>query len=114
MAITEAFTGSETVGTTEHSMTTDTAGPDLTTTDGIFQIWVDVSAMTAGDQYQIRIYEKVTSGGSQLKVFESVLTGVQPGPFVSPSLILLHGWDATLDKLAGTDRALTWSIRSVA
>jgi hypothetical protein len=32
---------------------------------------------------------------------------------VSPTLIVMHGWDATLDKISGTDRAITWSIRTV-
>ena len=32
---------------------------------------------------------------------------------VSPSLILMHGWDVTLDALAGTITVL-WSIRQVA
>ena len=47
MAISEAFTGSETVGTTEHSMTTDTAGPDEETSDGWFQSFLDLGALAA-------------------------------------------------------------------
>lgn len=114
MAISEAFTGSEAVSTTEHSMTTDTAGPDTETSDGVFQIFCDVSDMIAGDQLQIRIYEKVTSGGTQRIVYESILSGAQSQPiWVSPALILLHGWDATLDALAGTI-TVDWSIRKIA
>jgi len=33
--------------------------------------------------------------------------------FVTPSLLLIHGWDMTLLKVAGTDRAIDWSIRAV-
>jgi uncharacterized protein YhhL (DUF1145 family) len=33
---------------------------------------------------------------------------------VSPALVLMHGWDMSLLKTAGTDRAITWSIRKVA
>ena len=43
-------------------MTTDTSGPDVDTTDGVFQIFLDLSDMVAGDELQIRIYEKVRSG----------------------------------------------------
>jgi hypothetical protein len=25
----------------------------------------------------------------------------------------MHGWDVTLDKISGTDAAITWSIRTV-
>lgn len=114
MAIAELYSGTEAVSTTEHSMTTDSAGPDVDTTDGIFQIWLDVSDMVAGDELQIRVYEKVRSGDTQRIVYQSSLFGAQSDPiWVSPSLILLHGWDATLDAIAGTITVL-WSIRQVA
>lgn len=114
MAIAELYSGTEAVGATEHSCTTDTAGPDADTTDGVFQVFLDVSDMIAGDQLQIRVYEKVRSVSTQRIVYEAVLTGAQSEPvWVSPSLILLHGWDVTLDALAGTI-TVDWSIRQVA
>lgn len=114
MAITEAFAGTEAVGATEHSCTTDTSGPDTETSDGVFQVFLDVSDMTTGDILQIRVYEKVQSSSTQRVVYESILTDAQAeGIWVSPSLILLHGWDVTLDALAGTI-TVEWSIRKVA
>lgn len=113
MAIAELYSGTEAVSTTEHSLTTDTAGPDVDTTDGIFQIFLDVNDMVLGDQLQIRVYEKVLSSSTQRLVEEWILTGPQNKPvWVSPSLILLHGWDVTLDALAGTI-TVDWSIRQV-
>jgi hypothetical protein len=114
MAITEAFSGTEAIGTTEHSCTTDTAGPDAETSDGIFQMFLDVSDMVAGDILQIRLYETCRSGDTQRLAKEWILTGVQAEPmWVSDGYILLHGWDFTLDALAGTITVL-WSIRKVA
>jgi len=114
MPITELYSGTEAVGATEHSLTTDTAGPDADTTDGIIQAFLDVSDMIAGDQLQIRIYEKVRAGDTQRIVHQAVLTGAQSDPiWVSPSLILMHGWDVTCDALAGTI-TVNWSIRQVA
>jgi hypothetical protein len=114
MAISEAFAGSEAVSTTEHSLTTDTAGPDVETSDGVFQVFLDVSDMVAGDELQIRVYEKVQAADTQRIVYQSNLVGPQSPPiWVSPSLILLHGWDVTLDAIAGTI-TVTWSIRKVA
>jgi hypothetical protein len=99
MAISEAFSGSETVSTTEHSLTTDTAGPDVETSDGVFQCLLDLSALAAGDEFE----------------YSCMFKGAQASPnWVSPSLVLLHGWDMTLDKIAGTDRNIDWSIRKVA
>lgn len=114
MAITQLYAGSEAVSTTEHSCTTDTAGPDADTTDGIFQVFLDVSDMIAGDQLQIRLYEKVQATGTQRVVFQAILTGAQSEPiWVSPTFILMHGWDVTLNALAGTI-TVEWSIRQVA
>lgn len=114
MAITELYSGTEAVGTTEHSCTTDTAGPDADTTDGVFQVFLDVSDMIAGDQLQIRVYEKVRAGDTQRIVYQAILTGAQSEPiWTCPALILMHGWDVTLDALAGTI-TVNWSIRQVA
>lgn len=114
MAIAQLYSGTKAVDTTEWSLTTDTAGPDADTTDGIFQAFLDVSDMIAGDELQIRIYEKARSGDTQRIVYQSTLVGVQTNPiWVSPSLILMHGWDITCDAIAGTITVL-WSIRQVA
>jgi hypothetical protein len=51
---------------------------------------------------------------SQLVVYDATLIGPQSGPLVIPSLILMHGWDFTVDKIAGTDRSISGSIRKVA
>jgi len=108
---TELYSGTEAVGATEHSCTTDTSGPDADTTAGVIQAFLDVSDMVAGDQLQVRIYEKVRSGDTQRVVYEAILTGAQAQPiWVSPSLILMHGWDVTLDALSGTI-TVHWSIR---
>ena len=113
MPIAELYSGTEAVSTAEHSCTTDTAGPDADTTDGVYQGFFDLTDMIAGDVLQIRVYEKVRAGDTQAIVYEAILSGVQSEKvFVTPSLILLHGWDFTMDAIAGTITVL-WSIRSV-
>jgi len=113
MAIAQLYSGTKAVDTTEWSLTTDTAGPDADTTDGVFQLWLDLSDMIAGDQLQIRLYEKVRAADTQRLSAEWILTGAQTSlAWVSPSVILLHGWDWTLDALAGTITVL-WSIRQL-
>lgn len=115
MAIAELYSGTEAVTTTEWSLTTDTSGPDADTTDGVFQIFLDVSAIAAGDLFRLRIYEKVRSGDTQRVIYDAYIGGPQMTPiWVGPSLILMHGWDVTLIKISGTDRTITWSIRQVA
>lgn len=115
MAVTEAFSGSATMTTNALSLTTNTTGPDTETSDGVFQLFLDVSAMASGDEYKIEFYEKVRSADSQRLFWAITLMHVQSPPiFVSPAMILLHGWDMTVDKIAGTDRTMTWSIRKIA
>lgn len=116
MAITELITGTEAIATTEWSLATDTSYDtgDAQTTDGVFQFFLDVADMVAGDQLQIRVYEKVRAADTQRIVYETILTGAQGSPiWVSPSLVLMHGWDVTCDALAGTI-TVNWSIRQVA
>jgi hypothetical protein len=115
VAIAELYAVTETVSTTEWSFTTDSSGPDSDTTDGVFQGFFDVNALAAGDTYRFRVYEKANSGSTQRVVYESILVGAQTEPlFVTPSLILMHGWDMTWLKVAGTDRSIIGSIRQVA
>lgn len=107
----EAFTGTESVGTTEHSLTTDTSGPDVDTTAGVFQPFLDLNAVAAGDTFQFTVYEKVRTGDTQRKVYVAEFTGAQGTPiWAGPSLLLGVGWDMTLKKIAGTDRTINWRI----
>jgi hypothetical protein len=116
MAISELYSGTEAVSTTEWSLVTDTSYDtgDASTVDGVFQAFLDVSDMVVGDILQVRIYEKCRSGDTQRVAFEAILRDVQSQPiFVTPSLILMHGWDVTCDALVGTITVL-WSVRQVA
>lgn len=112
MAVTEAFAGTETVGGTEWSLTTDTGGPDAETTAGCYQVMLELHNLAAGDTFEFRAYEKVLSSSTQRRFMTAVFSGVQgEAVWVSPAFMLLNGWDFTLIKIAGTDRAINWSIR---
>lgn len=114
MPISEAFSGSETIGTTEWSLTTDTAGPDASTDDGIYQCFLDLSALAAGDVFVLNCYEKILAASIQRLLFTCSFSDAQGDPnWGSPALILLHGWDYTLKKAVGTDRNIDWSIRKI-
>lgn len=117
-----AFSGTHTVSTTEWSMTTDTSGPDTSTATGIFQAYLDMSAMSGSDVFQLNIYEKVLSGGSQVLITSATFSGAPAvsaagssiGGAVTPALTLGIGWDMTLKKIQGTDRSISWRIAQVA
>jgi hypothetical protein len=108
----ELYSGTESIGTTEHSLTTDTSGPDVDTADGWISAVIDFTNLAAGDQVQFTVYEKDRSGGTQRVMYQCFLTGAQGFPvFMSIPFPMLHGWDMTLKKIAGTDRTITWSLR---
>ena len=116
MAISEPYElDGVTVGTTELSIVSGTTALQTVTDDGVYQLWVDAGTMAKADEFIIRVYEKVeATGGTKKVVFAATLADVQSEVFVTPSLILMHGWDMTIQKIAGTDRAFDASIRKVA
>jgi hypothetical protein len=106
-----------TISTSEYSLPADTTSgvPTSQTTDGIFQFFIDLGNMAAGDQYRFRLYEKYASSGTQRLCEEWIFTNAQSKPmFITPSFILGEGWDFTGLRLAGSDRSIPWSIRKVA
>jgi hypothetical protein len=116
MAISEAFAGTAATSATELSLPRNAAysAASPQTTAGVYQIFLDVNGMVAGNEIQIRIYEKVRAADTQRPTYQSNLVGLQsPAHWVSPSLILMNGWDVTLVGIAGTP-TITWSIRKVA
>lgn len=117
MAISEPYElDGVTVGSTELSIVSGTTTlPTPVTDDGVYQLWVDAGNMAKGDEFRIKLYEKVEGTGGTKKVFfQASLLGVQSEIFVTPSFILINGWDMTITKIAGTDRAFDASIRKVA
>jgi hypothetical protein len=108
---------SATIGTSEYSLPADTTSgvPTSQTDDSYLQVWIDFGALAAGDQYRVRLYEKVAgTGATQRLVDEWIVTGAQSKPaWTMPPVLLCHGWDVTVTKLAGTDRSIGWSLRKV-
>lgn len=118
MALSEAFSGGAFVGTTEYDLPNNSTTKSSQTTDGIYQLFLDLSAMTAAESYRLRIYEKILSSDTQKVVEDVTISGVQSEPaYVTPALLLMHGWTFTLTRVAtasGQDRVIYWSIRQVA
>lgn len=116
MAISESFQGSATIGATEYSLPNNAAYStgSARTEDGAYQLFLDLNALVAGDEYELAVYEKVNSGATQRKIVAvQRIVGPPPEPIlVLPTLMLIHGWDFTLKKISGTDRTITWSIRT--
>jgi len=114
MPIAQPFSGTATISTTEYSLTNKSTTIAAQTSVGIFQLYLDVSAMVAGDTYAIYRREKAIAGGTQVVGITTSITGVQANKlWVSDPLVLANGWDFTMKRTAGVDRSFSWSIRQI-
>ena len=117
MALSEAYTGTNGSWATEFSLTNASTTIATQTTDGVYQVVLDLSAMALGDTYEFRAYEK-TRGADTQRVLQYFVfnhaRGSDGAIWYSEPVMLLNGWDYTLKRTAGSDRTITWSVRSVA
>jgi hypothetical protein len=114
MAISEPYTGTVAVSSVEWSMTSGTSALGAITDDGIYQLWLDQNDMILADELEVRLYEKVRSGDTQRQVHMWKFKHAQTDKnWVSPTVILIHGWEMTLKATVGTITVL-WSIRKIA
>lgn len=115
MAISQPYSGTLTVSTTELSLISGTSTLQSSTTAGIYELMLDLSALASGDSFRIRLKEKVKAAGTQNVIEDATIAGAQAQPiYVTPSLILMNGWDMTIVKVGGTNRSIDYSIRQVA
>ena len=112
MAVTEAYViSSVTVGATELSIVSGTTTLQSVAVAGAYQLVVDGATMAKGDEYRVKIYEKANSAGTKRVLAQWSLQGVQTELFCTPTFMLMHGFDMTIQKITGTDKAFDASIR---
>ena len=115
MAFSE-ITGSETVTTTEWSLVDDTSyvAGDGSTTEGVYELWLEIASIASGDVFVVKAYDKVQSGSTQREVDSWIINGPPSAAAIrTVAFHFKHGWNFTIIKSAGTDRVVTWSIRGV-
>lgn len=105
---------SATISTTEYFLASDSTTATYQTTDVVLQVFLDLSNMALNDDYVLRIYEKV-NGGTARVVYTTTFSDVQsPANWCSLQYILTEGWEVSLQRTGGSDRAIAWSLRTVA
>jgi hypothetical protein len=114
MALSQLYGGTASISTTEYSLVASSTSLASDTTDAVVQLFLDLNAMVAGDEYELKFYETTASGGTKRLVEQWSFVGAQGKPiYASPSFLVLYGWDFTLKRIAGSDRSIVWSIRAV-
>lgn len=107
MSVTTHASGTQSCSAaTEHTLT---AAPE--TTAGAYQLMLDLNALTATQNLEIRVKEKTISGGTERVVWYDFASGVQGEEknWVSPVLMLLNGWDMSIKS--NSTPSIPWSIR---
>lgn len=111
MGLASFQSASPTIGTTEYSMAAASTTLASETTDGMFQATLDLNALTHGDLFEVALYEMGVAGGTK-RVVERWQFAKPQARLVTimPAFILGNGWDWTLKKVSGTDRAIPFTL----
>lgn len=116
MTLSEKYAGSNGTWGTEFSLSAGSTSIQARTSAGLYAAWIDSTNLARGDVYVLRAYEKVVSGGTQRIAFAALIPGMGLAPdklWTCPPLMLLNGWDFTLQRLTGSDRTIEYSIKAV-
>lgn len=107
---------SATISTSEYFLRSDSTTPVKQTTDGMFQVFLDVNAVAKADDFEFKVTDEARDADSTSQVLDRAMIGNdrQLDIWLSPTYILMNGWEFSLDKMAGTDRSIAWSIRKMA
>jgi len=103
------------IGTSTYSAVNNSTTIAADTTKGVYLLTLDpVANLAKGDRFLVQYLEKVReSGGTQRVIFSATIAQAQSENWMFPALPLGHGWDITIKKLAGTDRAFDLCVRKV-
>jgi hypothetical protein len=107
---------SATISTTEYFLASDSTTATYQTSSCILQVFIDFTNMIAGDSYRIRVYRKINTSSART-IYDATLSGAQSTQHVTPSLVVggaSGAWEVSVQRTAGTDRSIGWSIATVA
>lgn len=109
-----AINGSENISNTEHSLPADAAydADEPQTDDGIFQLFLDLRNLVAGDAFRLRVYTKV-NGQTAKPILDVLLTGVFDEHYVTPAFVFTEPWDMTLVRESASSRVIDWTLNRV-
>ena len=105
-----------TIGSTEISLVSGTSTLQSETDDGIYDVYIDPFVepkMAKGDVFVIRGYETIRASGTKRLHWWQYISHAQSSAISIEGLHLLHGWDITMQKVAGNDCDFDTSIRRV-
>jgi hypothetical protein len=103
-------TDSASISNTEYFLASDSTSASYQTTACKLRVLVDLSDLIAGDQFRLRIYEKV-NGGTAAVVYEAYRDGTQGRLWAPPEIWVNEGWEVSIIRTAGTDATIAWALK---
>lgn len=103
---------SASIGSTEYFLFGDSTTASYQTTDAVLQVFIDFVNMAAGDEYLVTIYEGA-EGTNARTLYKATFVGAQTELWSSPAFIVGNKYEVSVDKIAGTDRTILWSLRTI-
>ena len=103
------------VSTTELSLISGTSTLQTVTDDAVVMVFIDLNDMLDADILLFKLYETVRASGTK-RVMDALRISHAPGTakgFIYPSVVLLHGWDFTIQRVGGTDVTIDSSVRKI-
>ncbi len=109
--LTELYSSTGFIATTSapvsFAQATPSTGLSTSTQQGVVQAFLDFNNMIAGEQYEVKAWEKTVGAATQRLLETWVQDGAQAEPiFVTPALTLMNGWDLTVQRV-GTSSTTT-------
>lgn len=102
-----------TVDTTPYHVMAGSTTPAYSTTPCVQQLFVDITAVVAGDEFKAKLHKKI-DGTNVVVVYEANFTPLTNKGWSSPMFIVDgSGWDWSLERVAGTNRSLDMRINYV-
>lgn len=101
-----------TIGTTEYFIASDSTTATYQTADVVLEVWLDLSNLASGDDFRVRVYEKINSGTARA-VYDTTFSDAQTIPIVRIEVgIVGEGWECSIQRTGGSDRVIAWSLRT--
>lgn len=94
---------------------TETQFAAAQTAGAVYQLVVDANAMAAGDEYLVRLYSKARAADAERLEGAFRFFGPQGSEIMKrfPPIATDCHFRATIQKVAGADRAFAWSINTL-
>lgn len=98
-------------GTQTATISTEHTLGAAVTTAGTYLLAIDTTNMVAGDELELRVKNKVLTGGTEILQIIGQFANAQVEPYkITVPIVVLYSCSFTLKQVAGVGRNYDWNI----